>query len=144
MTVISATVLRSITSLLRDLCLSMSSFRTMLMEHVQDNGQLLPHVLFADLVSWLSALDPSSSATVAVVRAVTLALEIQLANVVRRSDDDEWKDYLLTLLVTSFFENFDRDEIMFRIVRGEFGPLLEGEYREYLRHLAALPIGWRP
>jgi len=91
-------------------------------EHVADNDEVLPHVLLADLVRFLSKeVDLHGAKSVALTRAMSL-LEAGIGS----------PDPLLQELVAvSFVENLDPEEESFSTIRTLFGPALEEQYLEF-------------
>lgn len=84
-------------------------------EHVHDNDEVLPHVLFGDLVRFLETRVKADGPTSDTMRIVLGLVEEGLA-----SDDER----LVNLMVVSFAENLDLSANGFRSVTPLFGPRL--------------------
>ena len=108
-------------------------------DHLEGYEELIPHVFFGELVTFLSENGSGSSDRERIVRPAMAAIERELREIVDVDPEDEWKCYLLTLLWTSFFENFEPLGPEFENVRREFGPLLESEYQGYLHATQSAP-----
>jgi len=67
-----------------------------------------------------------------VVRPALRSIEEVLAELSDVDDADGWKDYFLTMLYVSFFENFESFGEKVSRMREHFGPLLEREYQVYV------------
>ena len=95
---------------------------------MRDNDEVLPHLLFGDLVRFLlEEVRAQGAQSVAVQKAVEL-LE-------RAADSPDPR--LQELLVVSFLENLEPDDPAFPQLRNYFGPRLEQEYRKYRAALDA-------
>jgi hypothetical protein len=122
----------SVTRLAEALRDEVDGFDTVVNLHLGDDEELLPHCLFGDLVRFLEERARLADATS--TRQVAVVIEHELEMVAGIVPEDEWKEYFLTLLATSFFENFEPFGTDLDFSRTAFGPRLEAEYQTYLHH----------
>jgi hypothetical protein len=130
-------VVAEVSRLFEGLAESVPWIASVVAEHLDDYETLLPHLLCGELVHRMAKLDADGHLPVTELRAITNALELALHAVVRRDESDVWRDYLLNLLATAFFEDFELYPTTFRKTRRELGPLLASEYRTYRNALDA-------
>jgi hypothetical protein len=91
-------------------------------EHVADYAQVLPHVLFGDLVRFLSSEVALRGAGSVALKQAMLLLEAGMG-----CQDPRVQE----LVAVSFLENLDRHDTSFPAIRSLFGPRLEEQYRQY-------------
>jgi len=108
-------------------------FSEVLDEHLSWLDAVVPHLLTFDLVELLDSNLGVAGDLDNVVRPALRAIEEVLEKLSDVNDADEWKDYFLTMLHTSFFENFEPFGENVSRMRKQFGPLLEREYQVYFR-----------
>lgn len=93
-------------------------------EHVADYAQVLPHVLFGDLVRFLSSEAASRGAKSVALKQAMLLLEGGMG-----CEDPRVQE----LVAVSFLGNLDPQDESFPAIRSLFGPMLERQYRHYAR-----------
>jgi len=99
----------TIDDLVRDLVASAPELNAVLLEHLADNDELLPHVLFGDVTRWLVARGPDT--------AVLAVLERHM---------DTGDDEVQNVLVVSFLENLI-GEPGWKAIRRALGPRLRSQ-----------------
>src|SRR5688572_17197555 len=100
----------TIDDLVRDLVDAAPELDAVLQEHLADNDELLPHVLFGDVTRWLGEHGPNA--------AVLAVLEHHMA----AGDDD-----VQNVLAVSFLENLVAGEPSDDAIRAALGPRLRAE-----------------
>jgi hypothetical protein len=101
----------TIDDLFRDLIAVAPELDAVRREHLADNGELLPHVLFADVTRWLVERGP--------VPEVLAVLEQHMS----AGDAD-----VQNVIAVSFLENLFGDEPGERAIQAALGPRLKAEF----------------
>lgn len=91
-------------------------------EHIVDHDEVLPHILLADLVRFLSSEVELHGAKSKALRQAMPLLERGM-----NSRDPRVQE----LVAVSFLENLDPGDPHFPTIRSLFGPKLEEQYRKY-------------
>ena len=91
-------------------------------EHIAANDELLPHVLFGDLVRFLSSEVELHGPESPTLKQAMRLLEQGMANGDTRVQE---------LVAVSFLENLERDDASFSAIRALFGPALAAQYEYY-------------
>ena len=114
----SGTGMTSIESLFRDLISAAPGLEAVRKEHLADNNELLPHVLFGNITQWVVERGPTRE-----VLDVLHVLERHIA-----TGDEAVQE----VLVLSFLYNLVGDDPGERAIRAAFGPRLRAEFDSLL------------
>jgi hypothetical protein len=97
-------------------------FETVYKEHVADYNEVLLHVLFGDLVRFLTSSFGLQDGD------LRLRTTMDVMENLAAHGDERVKE----LVVVSFLENLDVDDPAFEAIRDMFGPALNADYRTWL------------